>query len=358
MDNFIFDLMETYDYENIFFCQEKALGLKAIIVIHDTTLGPAAGGMRMWPYETEADALRDAVRLARGMTYKNAAAELPYGGGKCVVIGDPRKDKTEGVLRALGRFINRLGGLYLTGVDVGTTVEDMEVMRMESPYVVTIPEAMGGPGDSAPATAFGVFQGIRACLREVYGSPLPQGRTVAVQGAGAVGKELVRYLVETGATVTIADIDQEKTSVLAAHYAVNVVEPEEIHRLEVDVYSPCAMGAVLNDQTIPELRCQIVCGSANNQLAEERHGDLLAQRAILYAPDYIVSAGGVISGVDSLNPGGFNRQRAMEKVSHIYKTMANVIAISKEQNIATYRAASVLAEQRIAMIRQVKSLAV
>ena len=325
---------------------------------HDTTLGPAAGGMRMWPYETEADALRDAVRLARGMTYKNAAAELPYGGGKCVVIGDPKQDKTEGVLRALGRFINRLGGLYLTGVDVGTTVQDMEVMRMESPYVVTIPEAMGGPGDSAPATAFGVFQGIRACLREVYGSPLPQGRTVAVQGAGAVGKELVRYLVETGATVTIADIDQEKTSVLAAHYAVNVVEPEEIHRLDVDVYSPCAMGAVLNDQTLPELRCKIVCGSANNQLAEERHGDLLAQRAILYAPDYIVSAGGVISGVDSLNPGGFNRQRAMEKVSHIYKTMANVIAISKEQNIATYRAASVLAEQRIAMIRQVKSLAV
>src|SRR6266702_3585167 len=241
MDNFIFDLMETYDYENIFFCQEKALGLKAIIVIHDTTLGPAAGGMRMWPYETE------------------------------------------GMLRALGRFINRLGGLYLTGVDVGTTVQDMEVMRMESPYVVTIPESMGGPGDSAPATAFGVFQGIRACLREVYGSPLPQGRTVAVQGAGAVGKELVRYLVETGATVTIADIDQEKTSLLAAQYAVNVVEPEEIHRLDVDVYSPCAMGAILNDETIPELRCKIVCGSANNQLAEERHGDLLAQRAILYA---------------------------------------------------------------------------
>ncbi len=312
----------------------------------------------MWPYETEADALKDALRLARGMTYKNAAAELPYGGGKCVVIGDPKQDKTEGVLRALGRFINRLGGLYLTGVDVGTTVQDMEVMRMESPYVVTIPEAMGGPGDSAPATAFGVFQGIRACLREVYGSPLPQGRTVAVQGVGAVGKEVVRYLAETGAIVTIADIDQEKTSLLAAQYSVSVVQPEEIHRLDVDVYSPCAMGAVLNDQTIPELRCKIVCGSANNQLAEERHGDLLAREGILYAPDYIVSAGGVISGVDILNPGGFNRQRAMEKVSHIYKTMGNVIAISKEQNIPTYRAADVLAEQRIAMIRQVKSLAV
>src|SRR2546421_9452213 len=358
MDNFIFDLMETYDYENIFFCQEKSLGLKAIIVVHDTPLGPAAGGLRMWPYETEVDALKDAVRLARGMTYKNAAAELPYGGGKCVVIGDPKRDKTEGLLRALGRFVNRLGGLYLTGVDVGTTVQDMEVMRMESAYVVTIPEALGGPGDSASATAFGVFQGIRACLREVYGNPLSQGRTVAVQGVGAVGKEVVRYLVETGAIVTIADIDQEKTSLLAAQYNVNVVQPEEIHRLDVDVYSPCAMGAVLNDRTIPELRCKIVCGSANNQLAEERHGDMLTQRDILYAPDYIVSAGGVIAGTDSLNPGGFNRQRAMEKVAHIYKTMGNVIAIAKEQNIPTYKAADVLAEQRIAMARQVKSLAV
>jgi leucine dehydrogenase len=229
---------------------------------------------------------------------------------------------------------------------------------MESPYVVTVSEALGGPGDTSSATAFGVFQGIRACLREVYGSPLPQGRTVAVQGVGAVGKEVVRYLVETGAMVTVADIDAEKTSLLAAQYGVKVVAPEEIHRLEVDVYSPCAMGAVLNDQTIPELRCKIVCGSANNQLAEARHGDLLTSRGILYAPDYIVSAGGVISGVDSLNPGGFNRQRAMEKVSHIYKTTGNVIAIAKEQNIPTYRAADVLAEQRIAMIRQVKSLAV
>ena len=189
------------------------------------------------------------------------------------------------------------------------------------------------------------------------GSPIPQGRTVAVQGVGAVGKELVKHLVETGAMVTIADVDQEKTSLLAAQYHVNVVQPEEIHRLDVDVYSPCAMGAVLNEQTVPELRCKIVCGSANNQLAEEHHGDLLARQGILYAPDYIVSAGGVITGLDSLNPGGFNRQRAMEKVSHIYKTMGNVIAISKEQNIPTYRAADVLAEERIAMIRQVKNVA-
>ena len=357
MENTIFDLMETHDYENILFCQEKTLGLKAIIVIHDTTLGPAAGGIRMWPYQNEQDAIQDAVRLARGMTYKNAAAGLPFGGGKCVIIGDPKKDKTEGLLRAMGRFIHRLNGLFLTGIDVGTTIQDMVLMRMETPYVVTVPESLGGPGNSAVATSFGVFQGIRACLKEVFGNPLPQGRTVAVQGIGAVGDELVKYLLNAGAAVTIADIDQQKVDTLASEYKVNVVPPEKIHTLDVDVYSPCAMGSVLNEHTIPELGCKIVCGSANNQLATEQDGDRLAQRGILYAPDYIVSAGGVISSLDSLQPGGFNRQRAMDTVSHIYRTMGNVIAISKEQGIPTYRAADVLAEQRIATVRQVKSIA-
>ena len=357
MENTIFDLMETHDYGNILFCQEKTLGLKAIIVIHDTTLGPAAGGIRMWPYQNEQDAIQDAVRLARGMTYKNAAAGLPFGGGKCVIIGDPKKDKTEGLLRAMGRFIHRLNGLFLTGIDVGTTIQDMVLMRMETPYVVTVPESLGGPGNSAVATSFGIFQGIRACLKEVFGNPLPQGRTVAVQGIGAVGDELVKYLLNAGAAVTIADIDQQKVDTLASEYKVNVVPPEKIHTLDVDVYSPCAMGAVLNEHTIPELGCKIICGSANNQLATEKDGDRLAQRGILYAPDYIVSAGGVISGLDSLQPGGFNRQRAMDTVSHIYRTMGNVIAISKEQGIPTYRAADVLAEQRIATVRQVKSLA-
>ena len=356
MDNSIFDLMERHDYENIIFCQEKTLGLRAIIVIHDTTLGPAAGGIRMWPYENEADAIQDAVRLARGMTYKCAAIGLPYGGGKCVILGDPKRDKTEGMLRGLARFINRLGGLYLTGEDVGTTLGDMEIMRNETPYVVTVPEVMGGPGDSAPATAFGVFQGMRACLRVVYGSPLTQGRTVAIQGVEAVGKDLVRHLVEAGATVTIADVDQEKVSAVAAKYNVKVVQPDEIEGLDVDLFSQCAMGAILNDQAIAQLHCKIVCGSANNQLAEERHGDLLAQKEILYAPDYIVNAGGVVSSLDSFSPGGFNRQRAMDKVSRIYKTMSTIIAIALEQHIPTYRAADVVAEQHLAMMRQVQSL--
>jgi leucine dehydrogenase len=357
LDSSIFDLMETHDYENIFFCQEKTLGLKAIIAIHDTTLGPAAGGIRMWPYESEAEALKDVLRLARGMTYKCAAAGASYGGGKCVVIGDPKRDKTEARLRALGRFINRLDGLFITGVDVGTTPEDMLVIRQETPFVVTVPEAWGGPGDSSQVTAYGVVQGIRASLKEIYGSPDLQGSTIALQGTGAVGKHALKYLVEAGAIVTIADIDQERARLVAAEYNLPIVSPEEIHSLRTDVYCPCALGNVLNDQTIPELRCKIVCGSANNQLGEERHGDLLQQRGILYAPDYIVNTGGLLAGLDSLNPGGFNRQRAMEQVSRLYDAMENIIAISKAQNIPTYRAADVLAEQRIAAIRQVKSLA-
>jgi len=357
LDSYIFDLMETHDYENIFFCQEKTLGLKAIIVIHDTTLGPAAGGIRMWPYEGEAEALKDVLRLARGMTYKCAAAGASYGGGKCVVIGDPKRDKTEARLRTLGRFINRLNGLFITGVDVGTTPEDMLVIRQETPFVVTVPEAWGGPGDSSQATAYGVVQGIRASLKEIYGNPDLQGRTIALQGIGAVGKHALKYLVEAGALVSVADIDQERARLVAAEYNTHLVSPEEIHSLRADVYCPCALGNVLNDQTIPELRCKIVCGSANNQLGEEHHGDLLQQRGILYAPDYIVNTGGLLAGLDSLNPGGYNRQRAMEQVSRLYDAMENIIAISKAQNIPTNRAADVLAEQRIAAIRQVKSLA-
>ncbi len=359
MDNFIFDLMETYDYENIFFCQERKLGLKAIIVIHDTTLGPAAGGIRMMRYETEADAIKDAARLAHSMTYKCAAAGLPYGGGKCVVIGDPKRDKNEALLRALARFIHRLNGLFLVGPDVGTNLEDMEIMRTESPFIVTLPESWGGPGDSAPATAFGVFRGIQACLKEVFGSTSPQGRTVALQGIGAVGQLVLKYLTETGAIVTIADVDEARAHALAAEYDqynVRIVSPEDIHRLDVDIFCPCALGAVLNNSTIPELQCKIVCGSANNQFASVYNGEQITQRGILYAPDYIVSAGGVISGLDSLNPGGFNRQRAMEKVSRIFTTVENIFAIAKEQHIPTYLAADVLAEDRIAMIRQVKSL--
>jgi leucine dehydrogenase len=360
MESTIFDRMQGHNYEQIFFCQEKTFGLKAIIVIHDTTLGPAMGGLRMWPYESEEAALTDALRLARGMTYKNAAAGVPYGGGKGVILGDPTRDKQEGLLRVLARFVHRLGGLFLTGVDVGTTIADIDIMRAETPYVVTVSESLGGFGDSSSATAYGVFQGIRACLEAVYGSPLLEGRTVAVQGVGGVGAELVHYLAEAGAHISVTDVNRQRAEAIAARYphVLQIVSPEEIHQLPVDVYSPCALGAVLNDQTLPALRCKIVCGAANNQLAEPRHGEALMQREIMYAPDYIVNAGGIIVAAQSLSPGGFDRQHTMEQVTQIYQTTHRVLALAKEQRIPTYQAADLVAEQRLSMMRQMKQVAV
>ena len=312
----------------------------------------------MMRYETEADAIKDATRLARSMTYKCAAAGLPYGGGKCVVMGDPKRNKNEALLRALARFIHRLNGLYLVGPDVGTTLEDMEIMRTELPYIVTLPELRGGPGDSAPATAFGVFRSIQACLKRSFGSASPEGRTVALQGIGAVGHLVLKYLTETARKSPLPTLTKNVHALAAqyAEYDVRIASPEDIHRLDVDVYCPCALGGVLNDLTIPELQCKIVCGSANNQFASVYNGEQITQRGILYAPDYIVSAGGVITGLDSLNPGGFNRQRAMEKVSRIYTAVENIFAIAREQHIPTYLAADVMAEDRIASIRQVKLL--
>ncbi|GHO47912.1 Glu/Leu/Phe/Val dehydrogenase dimerization domain-containing protein [Ktedonospora formicarum] len=349
----IFEQMQAEDYEQIIFCQERSFGLKAIIVIHDTTLGPAMGGMRMWPYESDETALNDALRLARGMTYKNAAAGIPYGGGKGVILADPHRTKDEGMLRALGRFIHRLNGLFLTGVDVGTTIADMDIIRTETPYIVTFSEASGGPGDTSSVTALGVLQGIHACLEEVYGTTELAGRTIAIQGVGGVGATLVDYLVQAGARVTVADVDQSKAQALSSRYqAVEVVAPEEIHRLAVDVYSPCALGAGLNDQTIPALNCKIVCGGANNQLAEEHQSDLLAERGILYAPDFIVNAGGIIVGAQSLTPGGYQREQALKQIERISQTVRQVFAIANELHISTHKAANALAEQRLNIIRQ------
>src|SRR5579883_1604869 len=314
MEGYIFELLEQYDYENLIFIQEKSVGLKAVIAIHSTRLGPAAGGTRMYPYASEADAIKDAMRLARAMTYKWAGVGANCGGGKCVIIGDPKRDKTEALLRALG-----------------------------------------GPGDTAPPTALGVIYGIRACLNAIYGSPDPKGRSVAVQGVGAVGKDVVAHLVKAGAIVAIADVDQEKVERVAAEYPVNIVAPGEIITLPVDVFCPCALGSILNDQSIPALRCKIVCGSANNQLADEkRHGEMIAQRDILYAPDFIVNAGGALSGIEGIKPGGYDRQRVEKEIAHIYDTMEKLITISQEQQIPTYRAADLLAEQRLAQATREK----
>ena len=356
MDGWIFQYMERYDYENLVLCQDRAVGLAAIIALHDTTLGPATGGTRMWTYPSEADAIEDALRLARGMTYKYAAAGVNLGGGKCVIVGDPRTQKSEALFRSLGRFVHRLNGAFLTGEDVGVTLQDLEFMRMETPYVVTLPVEWGGAGPIAPATAVGVLQGMRACLKEVFGSDSLQGRSVALQGLGAVGSEVLPRLLEAGARVVVADIDAERVRDAVERYEVRAVDAGEIHSQEADVFCPCALGGVLNDETLPRLRCKIVAGSANNQLRSEEHGERLEELGILYAPDYVINAGGTVFDTDRLYPGGFNHERAMRKVERIYQTMEQLIRIRNEEKTPTYRAADLLAERRIASVARAKAL--
>jgi leucine dehydrogenase len=351
MNDFLFDLLQHHEAVTLYLCQDKASGLKAMVAIHNTTLGPAAGGIRLWRYASEHDAVSDAVRLARAMTYKWAAAGANFGGGKCVVMADAATEKTEALLRCLGRFLQRLHGLFLAGTDVGTTISDMELLAQECSFIVPTSEARGGSGDSGPATALGVIQGMRACLQTCYGSPDLSGRSVAVQGLGAAGRAVVEQLLQARAVVTIADIDRKRVEQLAATSAVSIASPEEMMRLPVDIYCPCALGAVINDRTVSELQCRIVCGSANNQLAEEHHADLLANRGILYAPDYIVNAGGALWSIENLAPGGFNRQHAEGAVARIYETMTAVIDLARKEQLSTARAANLLAEQRIAAVR-------
>ncbi len=352
----IFDYLVRYGYKKVVLCQNGDVGLRAVIAIHSTDLGPATGGLRMWTYDSEEEAILDALRLARGMTYKYAAAGLNLGGGKAVIIGDPRTQKTEGLLRAMGRFIQSLHGEYQTGEDVGITLEDLEVIHAECDYVVTLPEHAGGVGPIGPATALGVQEAMKACCEEVFGSPALQGRRVALQGLGAVGWPALELLVKEGAEVVVTDIDGDKVERARRQFGVRAVPPEEIYAQPCDIFAPYALGGVINDRTLPQLRCRIVCGSANNQLAEERHGDLLATRGILYAPDYVANAGGTILDTDRLLKGGFNRERAMRNVLRIGDRMREIIALAKREGIPTYRAADRLAEARLAMARALRMI--
>ncbi|PWA07606.1 leucine dehydrogenase [Pueribacillus theae] len=356
MEGKIFEYLEKYDYENLFFFNDNQTGLKGVICVHDTTLGPATGGCRMWTYANEWDAIEDALRLGRGMTYKYAAAGIDLGGGKAVIIGDPKTQKSEALFRSFGRFINRLNGLYITGLDVGTTLRDMETMRLETPYVVTLPREFGGAGQISHYTALSVFQSMKACAKEKFGVDNLNGLRVAVQGIGSVGYNVVKYLVQEKAMITIADIDQDRVKEVSEEFGTNIETPDRIHALDVDIYSPCALGKVINDQSIEELKCQVVAGSANNQLAENKHGDYLEELGILYAPDYIANAGGTIFDTDRLKPGGFNEERGVQAVERVYETMTELIKISKDERIPTYRAADLLAERRIDSIGKAKQL--
>lgn len=349
----IFKYMEKYDYEQVVFCQDAASGLKAIIAIHDTTLGPALGGARMWTYATEENAIEDALRLARGMTYKNAAAGLNLGGGKTVIIGDPFTDKNEEMFRALGRFIQGLHGRYITAEDVGTTVTDMDLIHEETNYVTGISPTFGSSGNPSPVTAFGVYRGMKAAAKEAFGTDMLDGRTVSVQGLGNVAYKLCEYLHNEGAKLIVTDINQAAIDRVVNDFGATAVAPDEIYMQDVDIFSPCALGAVLNDDTIPQLKAKVIAGSANNQLQESRHGDQLHELGIMYAPDYVINAGGVINVADELY--GYNQDRAMKRVEGIYDSIEKIFAISKRDNIPTYMAANRLAEDRIARVAKSRS---
>ncbi|MFD1610047.1 Leu/Phe/Val dehydrogenase [Oceanobacillus luteolus] len=350
----IFNVMGKYDYEQLILCQDKASGLKAIIAIHDTTLGPALGGTRMWTYDSEEAAIEDALRLAKGMTYKNAAAGLDLGGGKTVIIGDPRKDKNPEMFRAFGRYIQGLGGRYITAEDVGTTTEDMDLIHLETEYVTGIsPNTPGAAGNPSPVTAYGVYQGMKATAKEAFGSDSLEGKIIAVQGVGNVAYALCEYLHNEGAELIVTDINEDSVKRAVENFGAKAVGPNEIYGVDCDIFAPCALGAIINDETLPQFKAKVIAGSANNQLAEDRHGDALHEMGIIYAPDYVINAGGVINVADEL--AGYNKERALKKVGIIYSNLERVYEISKRDNVPTYVAADRMAEERINAKRQSRS---
>ena len=334
-------------YEQVVKCEDPESGLRAVIAVHNTTLGPALGGLRMWPYASWDDAIFDVLRLSRGMTYKSAVADTGLGGGKSVIIGNPKTEKTEQLFRAMGRFVDTFDGKYITAEDVGTSVEDMVHVRAETTRVTGLPLEMGSSGDPSPWTALGCFHGIRACLEEAFGSPDFTGRTIAIQGCGHVGEFLARDLHKAGAELMLADISPERAKALAEETGGTVVDPAEILSVECDVFAPCALGAVVNDETLDKLHCKVIAGAANNVLLREEHGLRLKEAGILYAPDYVINAGGIIN-VSIEVEGEYEAERSRKKVENIYVALKRVFEIAKEQNISTNEASNHLAEERLA----------
>ena len=338
----IFDTIAGMGHEQVVLCHDPSAGYRGIIAIHSTTLGPALGGTRFWQYGTDEEAFVDALRLARGMTYKNAVAGLNLGGGKAVLIGDNRTANREMIFRAHGRFVESLGGRYITAEDVGTSTADMDFVHMETDYVTGL---AGRSGDPSPVTAHGVFRAIQASAKTCWGSDDLQSKTVSVQGAGHVGYHLAKELHQAGAKVIVTDIDAERVKRVVSEFGATAVAPDDIYAARADIFAPCALGAVINDRTLPQLRVEIVAGAANNQLQDERHGDELHRRSVLYAPDYVANAGGVINVYSEL--AGWSSARAFRKADEIYETILRVFSIAAEDGIATHEAADRLAEQRI-----------
>jgi leucine dehydrogenase len=347
--------LSEHGHEQLVYCYDEYTGLKAIVGIHNTVLAPALGGTRMWNYSSEEEALMDVLRLSRGMTFKASISGLNLGGGKAVIVGDAKTQKSEALLRRFGRFIESLKGKYITAEDVNMTPEDMEYISMETKYVTGLSEKMGGAGDPSPFTAYGVYTGMKACAKEAYGDDSLQGKKVAVQGVGHVGYYLVKHLKEEGAKVIVSDIYEDKIHEIAKEFKVEVVDENSIYDADMDIYAPCALGATVNDQTIESLKCDIIAGAANNQLEDEsKHGTILMNKGIIYAPDFMINAGGLINvGLDYL--GNYSRERVFKKVERIYNTVLDIIHKSRIEKIPSQEAAIHIASQRIVDLGKVKS---
>ncbi|HJS72585.1 MAG TPA: Glu/Leu/Phe/Val dehydrogenase [Acidimicrobiia bacterium] len=341
----MFTAVAKEGHEQILYGYDKISGLRAIIAIHSTALGPALGGTRFFPYPSEEDALKDVLRLAKGMTYKAAAAGLDLGGGKAVIIGDPRADKNERLFRAYGRIVDSLQGRYITAEDVGTTTTDMDIVRRETRWALGASVALGGAGDPSPVTARGLFAAARAVAQKLWGDPDLAGKRFAVQGVGKVGAAFVQLLVEARAEVMVTDAYEPAIQEAVENYAVKPVDPDEIYRVDCDFFSPCALGAGLNEETIPTLNCQAVVGSANNQLATDEDAGRIAARGILYAPDFVVNAGGLINVYDELH--GYSRTRVMHRVDSIFDATMKILQTAEEHDINPNQAAMKVAEDRI-----------
>ncbi len=348
----LFETIEKTDHEEVVFCHNKDAGLKAIIAIHNTVLGPALGGLRMYPYATEEEALTDVLRLSRGMSYKAAVSGLNLGGGKSIIIGDPKKDKSEVLFRSFGRYLDSLGGRYITAEDVGIDVNDMEYVFQETENVVGVHQMHGGSGDPSPFTAFGTLQSIRASLELKYGNQNIGDYSYAIQGVGHVGLELVKLIHAEGGKMFVTDVNKDVLAICEEKYGCEIVGLDDIYQVDANVYCPCALGATVNDKTIENFKFDIVCGSANNQLEENRHGDELENRGIIYAPDYAVNAGGLMNV--SIELEGYNRERAMRMTRNIYYNISNIFKIAERDNIPTWRAADRMGEERIAMMGKIK----
>jgi leucine dehydrogenase len=343
----VLEIVEAHGAEQVVMTADPETGLRAMVAIHSTALGPSLGGTRFRHYDSEEEALTDVLRLARGMTYKHAVCGNDLGGGKAVIIGDPAKVRTDDLILAYARFVDRISGRYLTAEDVGTTQADMDLIRTVTPHVTGVSEHLGGSGDPSPATAWGVLHAMYAVAERVWSDSSLAGRHVVVSGVGKVGQALIDHLVDEGALVTIADVRSDVVAAVGSRSGAMAVDPSVAHAVECDIFSPCALGAVFDEQTIPELRCAAICGCANNQLAVPEDGERLAARGVLYAPDFVANAGGVINIAQELAEGGYDRERAWVRIAGIRDTVANIFAIADEQSTTPAEAADHLAEQRL-----------